>query len=159
MFCAGLGIGLQRGHITDVVNQYMCLWDQGLWKSTRATSQLLCVSVTPQNVICTSWSSTDHRPEVYVCHMVWAAAKEELCRAPFTRCFMESINRSRSRWTVQMFLQETPKEAEHLDWSFTDTSRQLWSRAAEASGTDSACTHQLTSIISVGLLHAPLKLL
>lgn len=52
----GLGVTLLM-----LINQCECVCDQDLCKLIRATSQLVRVSVTPQNLICTSWSATDHK--------------------------------------------------------------------------------------------------
>lgn len=91
MVWAGLGTGLQRGQTLKMpINWYECAWDQGLWKSIRPASQLVCVSVTPQNLICTSWSDTNRKARnVCARHRGKTAANQGPHRAPLARCFME----------------------------------------------------------------------
>lgn len=152
-----------------LINQCECVCDQDLCKLIRATSQLVRVSVLHRIWFAPVGQLLTIRPEVYVCHRVWVAAKQGPYRAPLTRCFMESINCLKSRWAVWAFPQETRKEAEQSIWRGVSRAHQ-GSRGGAAggqqvgwatghSGMDSACTHHLTLIISLGLLHAPWKLL
>lgn len=157
MVWAALGTGLQRGQILQMpINWYECAWDQGLWKSIRPASQLLCVSVTPQNLICTSWSATDRKARnVCVCvrHRGKTTANQGPHRAPLARCFMETSCLSISSGNTEK------SKTQHVKKDFVGTSRwpQRTAGGQGGGGMDAACTQHLTLIALIGPRCVPTK--